>query len=92
MPRSTTPSEGREIRNRDRIKRIVLDAIDREIVDVRQEIDRYVIAAGKIGPLVGAEQIEYLKTVVAGLQRARSRFQPNRSRHIPQEQREKSDG
>ncbi len=88
MPKSTTTGEGMQRRNEDRVKRLIRVAIGTELDKLQDEIASYRRIADAVkGPGI-AEEIKYLEDMRMALRRLAGRFQVNRSRFIPQENRD----
>jgi hypothetical protein len=87
MPRSTTPTEGRDLRNQDRIKRLIRVAIAEELDALTSERLFYHRASSNLPSDYVQGQIKYYDDMLMALRRLQERFKTNRTRHVPQEHR-----
>jgi hypothetical protein len=88
MPRSTTPRDGRNARNEDRIGRLIRIRISEEIDTLVGERQRYLRVCRDMSDSLLEGQLEYYDSMISALRRLEQRFRPNRVKHVPQESRD----
>ncbi len=88
MPRSTTPKDGRNARNEDRITRLLRIRLGQEIDSLTSEVLRYRRAVKSMDHVAISGQIKYLEDMIRACRRLLTRFTPNAKQHVPQEHRD----